>query len=277
MRLGIVTIPRLPTDGVPVPQRLAEIGRRAEALGYSGVWTTDAIGRGRPTMDPLAILSLLAAVTETVELGTCVLQLPLRHPVELAHRVQSLNLLTGGRLRLGVGAGSTEADFLAVEADYGGRFAALAQALDVMRRAWNGEAVSGKGLPLWPGTEGGPPLLLGAWRSPRWIDVAARQCQGWIASGIYSTWEDLETGIAMYRAAAGEGGRMVLANLFTDLRPEPENLPMIGRSKINLCCPPAEAARRLKRIEGLGVDDALLVIPFDQPQQLEQARELYPA
>lgn len=276
MRLGIVTIPRVPTDGVPVPERLAEIGRRAEALGFSGIWTTDAIGRGRPTVDPLTILAVLATVTDKVELGTCVLQVPLRHPVELAHRVQSLNLMAGGRLSLGVGAGSTEADFLAVEADYARRFTTLARSLEIMRRAWAGEAVTGKGLPLWPGTEGGPRLLLGAWRSPRWIEIAATQCQGWIASGIYSTWEDLQAGIAAYRTAAGKGGRMVLANLFTDLRPEPENLPMIGRSKINLCCPPAEAAERLQRIADLGVDDALLVLPFDQPQQLEQARGLYP-
>jgi alkanesulfonate monooxygenase SsuD/methylene tetrahydromethanopterin reductase-like flavin-dependent oxidoreductase (luciferase family) len=69
------------------------------------------MGRGRPTLDPLTAPAALAAVTERVELGIGVLQVSLRHPVELAHRVQSIQALSGGRLRLGVGSGSTRADF----------------------------------------------------------------------------------------------------------------------------------------------------------------------
>jgi alkanesulfonate monooxygenase SsuD/methylene tetrahydromethanopterin reductase-like flavin-dependent oxidoreductase (luciferase family) len=53
-----------------------------------------------------------------VKLGTCILQVPLRHPVELAHRVLSAHYPSGGRLLLGVGAGSTKANFDAVEGDY---------------------------------------------------------------------------------------------------------------------------------------------------------------
>jgi len=49
------------------------------------------------------------------------------------------------------------------------------------------------------------------WRSRRWIDLAARECQGWIASGIYTSWEDLEAGIRMYRESGR--GRVVLAHL----------------------------------------------------------------
>lgn len=272
MRLGVVTIPAPVADGPPTAERLRAFGREAESLGFAGVWVTDALGRGRPTVDPLLLLALIAAETRKIELGTSVLQVPLRHPVELAHRVQSLNLLSGGRLRLGVGAGSTAADFQAVQADYEGRFRRLPEALEIMRRSWRGEAVFGPALSLWPGTEGGPPVLLGAWRSRRWIDLAARDCQGWIASGIYTTWEDLEIGVRMFRAAGG--GRLVLANVFADFRAEPEVSPMAARSQITLICPPAEARERLARLEGMGVDDALLILPFDQPSQLEQARAL---
>ena len=140
MRLGIVIIPSPLDEAQSTAARAREIGRRAEALGFSGLWVTDAFGRGFPTVDPLQLLSMLAGVTSTVELGTCVLQLPLRHPVELAHRVASLDQLSERRLRLGIGAGSTEADFLAVEADYASRFRTLPQVLESMRQTWRGEA-----------------------------------------------------------------------------------------------------------------------------------------
>lgn len=275
MKLGVVVIPRPLPDNASVAARLQQFGRDAERFGFAGVWTTDAIGRGFATVDPLMLLTTVAGVTEGIELGTGVLQLPLRHPVELAHRVQSLNLLSGGRLRLGIGAGSTLADFQAVEADYEGRFAALPNLLADMRQVWAGEPVHGPAVSVWPGTEGGPPVLLGAWRSKRWIEMAARDFQGWMASGIYTTWEDLEIGIAMIRGAGG--GRVVLANIFTDLRPEPAPHPLAQRSKITLVCDPAEAKQRLQRLADLGVDDALVAVPFDQPDQLEQVRALWPA
>ncbi len=275
MRLGVVMIPSPREDGGSVAERAVEMACRAEALGFSGLWVTDALGRGFPSVDPLQQLSLLAGVTNRIELGTCVLQLPLRHPVELAHRIATLDLLSDGRLRLGIGAGSTEADFRAVEADYDGRFRALPDLLATMRQTWAGEAVYGPALTPWPGAEAGPPIMLGAWRSRRWIDMASRQCDGWIASGIYTTYEDLATGIDMFRAAGG--GRTVLANIFTDFRAEPTITPLIERTTINLVCAPVEARDRLRRLEDLGLDDALLVIPFADPDQLEQARELLPA
>src|ERR1700736_6685592 len=70
--------------------RMADYARRIEASGFPGIWVGDSLGRGRATLDPLIELSVFASVTERVELGISVLQLPLRHPIELAHRVQSV-------------------------------------------------------------------------------------------------------------------------------------------------------------------------------------------
>ena len=78
-----------------------------------------------------------------VEIGTCVLQVLVRHPVELAHRIQSLHAMAGNRLQLGLGSGSTQADFDLVGADYATRFKGLMPALDTMRRAWRGEKLDG--------------------------------------------------------------------------------------------------------------------------------------
>src|SRR5271169_4914715 len=102
--------------------RAAGYARRIEAAGFPGIWVGDSLGRGRPTLDPLIEPSVFAAVTERVELGITVLQLPLRNPIELAHRVQSVQALSGNRLRLGVGSGSTRADFELLGYDYDHRF-----------------------------------------------------------------------------------------------------------------------------------------------------------
>jgi alkanesulfonate monooxygenase SsuD/methylene tetrahydromethanopterin reductase-like flavin-dependent oxidoreductase (luciferase family) len=196
----------------------------------------------------------------------------LRNPVELAHRAQTLALLSARRFRFGIGSGSTKHDFDVVQADYEKRFRTLPVSLDIMRRVWNGEAVFGPVVPVWPGTEGGPPVLLGAWRSQRWIDLAARQCQGWIASGIYSAWEDLATGVRMYRDAGGT--RAVLANVYADLRPDAAADPRYGAAKITLVGTKAEARDRLRRLQDIGFDDVLLVPPFDAFDQLDALREL---
>src|SRR5580693_9594611 len=149
--------------------RFASFARAVEARGFHGLWMTDSFGRGRPTLDPIVLMSVTAAVTKKIEIGTCVLQVPVRHPVELAHRIESLHALTGDRLMLGLGCGSTQADFDLVGADYEARFKMLMTSLEIMRTAWQGEPVEGGTLTPWPGTEGGPNLMLGAWRNKRWI------------------------------------------------------------------------------------------------------------
>jgi alkanesulfonate monooxygenase SsuD/methylene tetrahydromethanopterin reductase-like flavin-dependent oxidoreductase (luciferase family) len=267
MRIGIVTIPSAAESGPNAVDHVSALARQVEALGFHGLWVTDAFARGKPTLDPLILLGALATQTQRIELGTCVVQVPLRHPVEHAHRAQTLNLLSKGRFRFGVGSGSTKHDFDAVQADYDARFKTLTANLDIMRRVWAGEPVHGPALSIWPGTEGGPPVLLGAWRSERWINLSAKVLQGWIASGIHTSWEDLAIGLKMFREARGT--RAVLANIFTDFRENRPALPITHVPKITLFCTPREARDRLNRLEDLGLDDALLVVPPDDPAQLE--------
>lgn len=208
MRFGVVAIPTA-HEANGLFERAIAFAARVEALGFAGLWTTDAFARGSATLDPLIFLSALCQTTERIELGTCVTQLPLRHPVEQAHRAQTANLLSRGRFRFGIGSGSTRHDFDAVQVDYERRFALLPDYLAVMRKVWAGEPVYGPALSVWPGTEGGPPVYLGAWRSPRWINLAARHCDGWIASGIYASLDDLPIGLDMFRKAGGK--RAILA------------------------------------------------------------------
>ena len=251
--------------------RVSDYARRIEASGFPGIWVGDSLGRGRATLDPLTELAVFAAVTHRVELGISVLQLPLRHPIELAHRVQSVQAFSGNRLRLGVGSGSTRADFELLGVDYDHRFGTMKRTLETMRRAWRAEATNTGGtLTQWPGCEGGPPILMGAWRSPRWITFAAQECQGWTPSGRFSSWDDLEFGMRIYRDAGGTNA--VLANVAIDLagRPESANLAEVATA---LVCPPDEARRRMKRFEAMGFDEICLVSPGSVLEELERARD----
>jgi alkanesulfonate monooxygenase SsuD/methylene tetrahydromethanopterin reductase-like flavin-dependent oxidoreductase (luciferase family) len=254
-------------------EHVLALGHKAEAMQLGGVWATDSLGRGKPTLDPLIVLAALCGVTERIELGTSVLQITLRPAVELAHRVQTLNVLSRGRLRLGVGVGSTRADFEVAGAEFEHRFDRLQGTLDAMREAWRGKP-AGPGvatLSAWPGAEHGPHVLLGAWRKPAWITFAARHCDGWVASGMYSKWPDVEEGIRVFRAA--QGRRAVLANVPIDLGASPKLAPRTEGS-ISLICPPSMARERLKRLERLGFDDILLACPFGSMAHLDMIAEL---
>src|SRR5437879_2664898 len=114
---------------------------------------------------------------------TGILQVPLRRPVELAHRILTAHLICGGRLMLGVGAGSTKADFDAVGVDFDTRMQQMEEALALMRRLWQGEKVGAAQLNPWPAALGGPKLLIGSWAGSRWIPRAAKDFDGWIGSG----------------------------------------------------------------------------------------------
>src|SRR5262249_16351540 len=133
MRLTVVTFIRPGSEprGRPL-SRLAAYARQIERRGFPGIWVTDSLGRGRPTLDPLVALGALSVATPRVELGTAVLQVSLRNPIELAHRVQSVQALSGGRLRLGVGSGSTPADFDPLGTDYEQRLRYLMRSLEIM-------------------------------------------------------------------------------------------------------------------------------------------------
>jgi alkanesulfonate monooxygenase SsuD/methylene tetrahydromethanopterin reductase-like flavin-dependent oxidoreductase (luciferase family) len=251
--------------------RVTGFGRQVEARGFPGIWIGDSLGRGRPTLDSLQVLTALAAVTSKIELGISVLQLPLRNPVELAHRVQSLQAMSNGRLILGVGSGSTRDDFELLGYDYDHRFRTFKNDLEIMNRVWNGEPVNGGTLATWPGCKGGPPILVCAWRSPRWITYAAKEAQGWTPSGRYSSLEDLEGGMKIYREAGGANA--VLANCSVDLNERPESAELARLAAVNFICPPDEARRRIKRVEAMGFEEILIGSQFGAIDEIERIRD----
>ena len=245
MRLG-VTMPR---------DNFVTTAQLVERLGFDSLWTFDAIGRGFILPDPLIAVSVAASVTRQLTVGTCVLQVPLRRPVELAHRILTAHLVCGGRLLLGVGAGSTKADFDAVGVDFTTRMQTFDEALAVMRRLWRGDKVGAASLTPWPAAVGGPPLLIGSWNGKHWIARAAKEFDGWIGSAAKTSYAALADSIRRYRDAGGK--RAIVTNIAADLDQRPDAMP--DDAPFHLRCDARTAATRLQRLADLGFDDAILV------------------
>ena len=271
-RFGIA----LPSGGSTSPplraSTLAAAAREIEAAGFASAWAFDAIGRGFLHADPLTSLAVAGTVAPSLALGTGVLQVPLRNPVELAQRVLTTHLLSGGRLLLGVGAGSTPTDFAALGLDFAGRFGRLDASLALMRRLWAGEQVDGATLaPVWPEALGGPPVLIGSWAGSKWIERAAREFDGWIGSGARSSWRALRDGIARFRDLGGK--RAVVTNVQVNLD-SPTASPDGPDDPCDLACPPKVARDRLERLCALGFDDVVLVTRRHDAAHLRELREL---
>ena len=187
--------------------------------------------------------------------------------------MQSVQVLSNKRLVLGVGSGSTKDDFDLLGYDYDKRFGALRSSLDIMRRTWRGEPTNNGGtLSTWPGCEGGPPILIGAWRSHRWITLAAKEYQGWTPSGRYSSWEDLEAGMRVFREAGGTNA--VLANLAVDFGNRPGSAELAKVAEPALIGTPDEIRQKLKRMQDIGFDEILIVSHHAVLEDIERARDM---
>ncbi|MGO4384441.1 TIGR03619 family F420-dependent LLM class oxidoreductase [Specibacter sp. RAF43] len=135
-----------------------EMARAAEVLGFTGIWVPDHVvamssndakypyrrsglpsyDGDTPFADPLVMLSHLAAATERIELGVGVYVLPLRHPLNAARMLLSVQELSHGRLNLGVGVGWNRAEFDSLGEPFEKRGTRAEEMLGVMRRAWAG-------------------------------------------------------------------------------------------------------------------------------------------
>jgi len=256
MRLGI-NLPYRRADGsAPTAAEIMARARLLEEVGFDGIWMGDTVGRfDFAGIDTLEWLVAAAAGTQRIELGTAVMQMPLRSPVEFAQRLMTLQALSGGRFVAGLGAGSTAKDFEAVGVDFTQRFRLLREGVSTIKRLLNGETVGETNLHPWPNLKGGPPIVIGAWGSGRWVRRAAQEYDGWMASGFNTSLNTLRDGIQRYRDAGGTG-RTLVATVNVNLRAPHDRFDPDGRFHLN--CPPDEARERLARLAELGFDDVLM-------------------
>lgn len=146
MRVGI----HLPQYGRAAGgEAMRRAARHAEELGFADVWVSDHVvhpaAQSYPSpylLDPLASLAFAAAATERIGLGTSVLVVPMHNPLELANYLASVDVLSGGRLTVGVGVGWSEAEYAALGHRFDDRGARLDEAIDLWRAAWRDDPVS---------------------------------------------------------------------------------------------------------------------------------------
>jgi probable F420-dependent oxidoreductase len=188
-----------PVAGVwATPRNLTEFARRAERLGYRSLWTFQRLlvpaaaempAVYRSVLDPLVALGYTAAVTSTIRLGVAVVNYPFISPLLLAKQAATIDVLSGGRLDLGIGIGWLSQEFAASGATMAGRGARTQEYLSAMRVLWSGEnGFHGAHYQIPPGRQEpppvqrpGPPVLLGG-MSPAAMRRAGRIADGWVTS-----------------------------------------------------------------------------------------------
>lgn len=99
-----MSLPHRSPDPIAVTT-ICQVAQRAEALGFRDLWVTDNTLDHASCLDSLTLLTYAAALTRTIRLGVSVLVLPVQNPIHVAHRVATLDYLSGGRAVLGVGLG----------------------------------------------------------------------------------------------------------------------------------------------------------------------------
>jgi probable F420-dependent oxidoreductase len=235
----------------------------------------DRIGN-KPYYEPLTLLSFVAARTSRVRLGTSVLVLPYHNPVRLAKTAATLDVLSGGRLVLGVGVGSIENETLAMGSPFAERGALSDEAIAVMRTLWTEEDPSFDGTySRFSGMKFSPkplqrsiPLVIGG-VSRAAIRRAARLGDGWQPLGLSP--EALAEGIARLREEARARGR--------DGSKIPVSIAMgLGapgsRRRHALGSDPGEIVRNVKAYADLGVDTLVVSANTSDPREARSALEM---
>lgn len=210
------------------PAKVLEMGKAIENIGYDEIAVFDHVIMGYPTetrkapmyppkmpvLEAIVLLAQLAAVTDSVGLSTEVLVLPQRQPVLVAKQVSTIDTLSGGRVRLGVGVGWQESEYDALEEDFSNRGRRMDEAIKILRSYWSDEQIDfagehytstamamepkppqGANLPIWIG--GGSKAAL---------NRTAELGDGWMGTAMADDALAVST-VAAIRARAEEIGR----------------------------------------------------------------------
>jgi len=205
------------------PEYLTAFARRAEDAGYASLWSFQRLlvpeGSGMEpvyssVLDPMVALGYVAASTARIRLGVALVNLPFVSPTVLAKQASTVDVLSGGRLDLGLGIGWMPEEFAATGASTARRGARTEEYLAVLRTLWADEVSSFDGefytIPAGrqdprPVQRPGPPVLLGGMSHPA-MERAGRIADGWITSSRADLSQIAEA-VAVIREAAQAAGR----------------------------------------------------------------------
>jgi len=245
----------LPNIGkVGTAEAISKVAQHAEALGYDSLWTIERLlWPVRPQtpypvtpdgslpegykycLDPLDTLTFAAAQTQKITLGTSVLDIPYYNPVLLARRLTTLDQLSGGRLRVGLGLGWSQDEMDAAGADMKQRGARADEFLQVLKAIWTQDPVEFRGkffrlpksyISLKPVQKPHPPIYMAAFAPPA-LKRLATMADGWNPVGIPIA--GMAQMFAAIQEMARQAGRdpsrlsmVVRANLHITEKPQPD-------------------------------------------------------
>ncbi|MGH1348016.1 MAG: LLM class oxidoreductase [Nannocystales bacterium] len=277
LSLGLV-LPLERYDAGPVPTMEHHLARArlADTLGFSALWLRDVpfnvplFGDAGQLFDPFVYLGFLAAHTEQIALGAASVVLPLRHPAHVAKAAASADVLSGGRVILGVASGDRPQEYPALGVPFGQRG-------DLFRESFSYIQRMGEKVPAFENVFGSPagdidmlpkpasgrlPLLItgGSQQDPAWL---ASNGDGWM---LYPRTPSAQAGIIDdWRGriqANGGPGRPVMQPLYVDLLEDPE----APAQPIHLGLRTGVASLRshLQRLELVGVNHVALNLRFNR-------------
>ncbi|HEY7675860.1 MAG TPA: LLM class flavin-dependent oxidoreductase [Candidatus Methylomirabilis sp.] len=187
---------------------------RAEAAGFDSVWLGEHHNNPLLYPTPLVGLAAIAARTRRLRLGAAVLLLPLYHPVAIAEEGAMVDMISGGRLVLGVGAGYAPEEFALFGIPIKERGGRLEEGVMLIQRLWTEEKVThaGRHFRVADATVGPrpvqrprPPIWFAAWAEPA-IRRAARLGDAWLG-GPSARLDELAACVRLFRETRGEAGR----------------------------------------------------------------------
>jgi alkanesulfonate monooxygenase SsuD/methylene tetrahydromethanopterin reductase-like flavin-dependent oxidoreductase (luciferase family) len=281
---------------------LVEVVRTARRLGFTAVSVNDHLRYRRPWLDgPTALASVLAETGE-MTLATTISLAVVRGPVPLAKALGAIDLLSGGRLVVGVGPGSYRPDYDAEGIAWDERWRRFEEAIQALRALWRPDEPPFEGrfystrdvrLEPLPGRTGGPPIWVGSWGSDAGLRRVARLGDGWLASAYNTTPEGFAEAWAKVRELLPRRGKdpetfpNALATMMFRIEDDPAEArrvltewvgPTLGRDADELgdrlLVGPAETcAERLSRYAEAGVQRVFLWPVGEPVEQLERFGE----
>ena len=183
-------------------EQIISFAQKAEELGYDSLSVNDHIVFRTAWLDAISSLSAIAATTHRLKIGTSILNIVIRNPVICAKALSSIDILSSGRLFVGLGPGSYKGDYDACGVPFEDRWKRFSEALEVIHALWNdasetkpslidyeGKYYGLKGISIQPRPfqKPRPPIMIASWGSEQGLRRVAKYGDGWMASAYNIT------------------------------------------------------------------------------------------
>jgi probable F420-dependent oxidoreductase len=228
-------------------EHLTTYTRTASDLGFSALSVNDHMVFSVPWLDGPTALAAMVSHSGSMTLATTVSLPVIRGPVALAKSMAAIDHLSGGRLIVGVGPGSSAQDYEAVGVDFAERWVRLDESIHALRSLWragaapyNGRFYSTEGVDLEPRPvdRNGPPIWIGSWGSDAGLRRVARLADGWLASAYNITPPEFAVAWSRLREALPTHGKdpasfpNALATMWFHITDSPSDADRVMRERI---------------------------------------------